>query len=379
MFKVFFKNVKMVSLLFLVVGLYIIKGRANKKITSPKKVVVAQFAKLGDMVCTTPIFRAVKDKFPNSQLFVIGNEINRLILEDNKDVDKYFVYNKNFFQLLKIIRSEQIDFGCMCAPNFIGLSLLYLAGIPCVVSPVVDGGYSPLNTLYYNIIRKFVINKSHTMGKYAPREYLRLLEPLNIFTDDTTKHLGFSPSAKQSVDQLCGQYGLMPGKDLLVGIVPCAGNKIKQWDVKNFAKLGEYLSHNYKAKIILIGSKADVKEAEDTMRYINYDKVYNFAGKLNLDQLKYFISKISLLIGVDTGPIYIAESFGVATIDIVGPLDENEQPPKGARHKIVALPNRIPALHIMNARNYNFVEARRQIDEIVPEQVFKVIDEVLKS
>ena len=36
---------------------------------------------------------------------------------------------------------------------------------------------------------------------------------------------------------------------------------------------------------------------------------------------------VHLFISVDTGPIYIAEAFNVPTVDIVGPVDENVQPP----------------------------------------------------
>ena len=41
----------------------------------------------------------------------------------------------------------------------------------------------------------------HKMRHYAPREYLRLLEPIGIFTEDTTKHLSFSSEAKNSIER----------------------------------------------------------------------------------------------------------------------------------------------------------------------------------
>ena len=57
----------------------------------------------------------------------------------------------------------------------------------------------------------------------------------------------------------------------------------------------------------------------------------NTDGLFSLDELKALIQRLSLFISVDTGPIYIAEAFDVPTIDIIGPMDENEQPPRGEK------------------------------------------------
>jgi hypothetical protein len=67
----------------------------------------------------------------------------------------------------------------------------------------------------------------------------------------------------------------------------------------------------------------------------------------------------------------------VPTIDIIGSMDENEQPPIGEKHKLVYLKDRIPEIHIMNARMYNRKEARRHIEEITPEMVCPYIKELL--
>lgn len=93
-------------------------------------------------------------------------------------------------------------------------------------------------------------------------------------------------------------------------------------------------------------------------------KYVNTAGLFTIDELKCAVSMLDLFISVDSGPIYIAEAVGVPTVDIVGPMDEKEQPPI-SENNIVVVPKRDePMLHIMNARVYNVVEAQRQIDSI---------------
>jgi ADP-heptose:LPS heptosyltransferase len=81
---------------------------------------------------------------------------------------------------------------------------------------------------------------------------------------------------------------------------------------------------------------------------------------------------------VDTGPIYVAEAFGTPTVDIVGPVDEREQPPIGQKHRVVVPPERrIPALHIMNAHGYDRKEARRQSEAITTAMVLDACRELL--
>ncbi len=110
----------------------------------------------------------------------------------------------------------------------------------------------------------------------------------------------------------------------------------------------------------------------------NQTKVINGNSLFYLDELKALIAKLNLFISVDTGPIYIAEAFNIPTVDIIGPMAENEQPPQGKLHKIVKIENRIPQLHIMNARLYDKQEARRQIEEISVEMVIEKFDNLYR-
>ena len=103
-------------------------------------------------------------------------------------------------------------------------------------------------------------------------------------------------------------------------------------------------------------------------------------GKLDIDTLKAVISKLNMFISVDTGPIYIAEAFNIPTIDITGPIDEREQPPRGEFHRNVIPPDRKkPELFVLNARSYNREEVLRQIESITPALVEREIDILITS
>jgi len=371
-----FKNLFLLGLCFLYAPF---RGKATKNIENPSKILILQMAKLGDMVCTTPMFRAVKEKYPHAKLYVIGNALNRELLEGSKDVDEYIISNKyNFWQLAKQLRRERIDFACQTAPNFGYLAMLYLAGIPQIATPKIENGFCPWETRAYKMLRPLVIVAMHQMEHYAPREYLRLLEPINIFTDNTQKHLSYSERATKKAGDFLEVNSIDSQGDIVVGISVSAGNKIKNWPSDKWIELITHLVSRYNAKVVLIGSKYDKEETDKVLNALKPDiMVYNALEQFTVDELKAFIGRIALLIAVDTGPIYIAEALGVPTVDIVGPVDEREQPPVGKIHRIVKLENRIPAVHIMNARFYDPIEARRQIEEIEASSVISSADEIL--
>ena len=352
------------------------RGRADKKTHHLNKVLIVQLAKLGDMVCTTPVFRAFKEKYPDAELFVLGDKINKELLADNADVSEYIVWTKNFKEMRRELRSRKFDFALLVGPSPEALALLYLSDIPHIAAPILEGGYSPLQTRAYRFLTRLVDTRPHKVGNYAPREYLRLLETIGIESDDTKKNLSYSQFGKEKVTKFYEKNGVKIGADFVVGIFPSTGYKIKLWGRDKFACVAEWLRVSYKAKIVLIGSETDRKEVEEFLSHIPREmNLANAFNAFNVDELKAAISMMSLFISVDTGPIYIAEAFGIPTVDIVGPMNDEDQPPKGPKNRIVKAERRRPAITVLNTRNINIKEAYRQSKDI---SVKMVIDEVEK-
>lgn len=358
--------------------LSLFRGRADKG-SGPGKFLIIQSAKLGDMVCTTPMFRAIKRRYPEAKVIVAGNAVNKELLAGNKDVDSYLVFNKqSLFRLIPILKKEKIGFACITSPSFENLATAYLAGVSKIVVPVVRGGFSPYETRSFKLLRHLAISVTHRMGHYAPGEYLKMLEPAEIYEDNTQKHLVYSNDAEREVDNFLTANGIYDG-DFVVGLAPSAGNKIKLWPTERFVKVADYLISKYYAKVILIGSKYDKDQADEFLRGLaNKDKIIDTVGKFSIDYLKALTARMSLLIAVDSGPIYVAEAFNVPTVDITGPFDEREQVPIGPRHKVVAVKRENPQLHIMNASMYDVKEARKQIEDITVEMVINEINNLIE-
>ncbi len=341
----------------------------------PKKILVVQLSKLGDMVCITPVLRAIRLHLPETKILVLGDALNRDVLSGNPDVDEYVVFKReNLFSIVQKLKKENIEYACIRGIGFVGLVTALLSGIPTIVT----GRVLPLMnyaTRTYRWLLPFVRTVPFVQGEYMPQQFLKLLEPLGIQATETKKYLAYSDGAMQSANDLFSIVGISEG-DFIVGITVSAGNKVKEWPSERFAEVADFLIEKYQARIVLFGGPSDMQKTEEFLLHMKQsEKVVNLQGRCSIDVLKASIAKLSLFISADTGPMYIAEAFGIPTIDITGPIDEKEQPPIGEKHIVVVPPLREkPELFVMNARGYNFKEARRQAESITVAMVIEAFE-----
>jgi ADP-heptose:LPS heptosyltransferase len=366
----------------------VVRGTAKKvsgklvagKSFAPHTIIVMPASRLGDMICATPIFHAIKVRYPHCRVVVAGLQNCEKVHGHNPDVDEYLTMNENDFEgNCAQIRQIKADTAIVTTPGFEAMAAFFLSGIPCIIGPLVVNGFCPYQTKSYRLILPLITSVVHRMKYYAPREYVKMLEPLGIATDDTTKHAAFSDEAKHKILDYLKSHSMTPGSDFIVGISVSAGNVIKEWQTAKFAAVADAAAAEFGAQIIFIGSAADVAKTGAVVKLLNRQTRYiDTAGKFSLDELKALISFMDLFISVDTGPIYLAEALNIPTVDITGPIDQNEQPPIGELHKVVYSADRkSPELYVMNARVYNEREARRQTENITPDMVMKAVRELV--
>lgn len=337
---------------------------------SCRKLLIVQTNKLGDMICTTPVFRAVARAYPDAAVVVAGSALNGEVLAGNPNISEY--WNMRTMSVAQV-RAMAFDAAVLLSPNPAILRVLQKARIPLIVVPKVVGGYSPYMTKTFRFWSLFAMRVPHRMGHYAPQEYLNMLAPLGIVANDTRKELFVSEEAQAAADALLAPHKMA----VKIAIAPGAGNKIKEWPPERFGEVAGALAKKHDALIVLVGGPADQALAEVVKKHLPPEHVLDTTGTLSIEELKGLVRRMDLFVSADTGPIYVAEAFDVPTVDIVGPMDEREQPPKSARHHVVIAARQAPAIHIMNARMYDIAEARRQVEAITAAEVRASASELL--
>ena len=58
------------------------------------KILLIRRDNIGDLVCTTPVFTVLRQRFPTAQIYALVNSYNAPVLDQHPDVDRVFVYTK---------------------------------------------------------------------------------------------------------------------------------------------------------------------------------------------------------------------------------------------------------------------------------------------
>lgn len=100
--------------LFLILTFFYLpfRGKATRNPGTFKTwIVINTTANIGDMVCTTPLFRAIKKHNPHARIVVVGIPRNEVFLKHNTDVDRYISSKQSPFAIIRELRREHADAG----------------------------------------------------------------------------------------------------------------------------------------------------------------------------------------------------------------------------------------------------------------------------
>lgn len=299
-----------------------------------------QMNRVGDLVCATPVFRAIKKKYPQSHVAILISKKALGIVKYNPRIDEIIIHNSSGF--VKRIRKGNFQWGFILTNRAEPSVLAFLGLIPHRVKTVVaDRSRAEYFTDWLNTD---TIEYLH--NTYLPRHYLMMLERIGIIDAEEKKEVFLSPQGEKKADELFSVHRFTE-RDTIVGISVTAGNSIKEWGDAKFKELAHRLIEEKRVKIFFIGAKRDEMRIDNILRH--FDRTSTFkAVDFALDELPSLLKRLTLFVSVDTGPIYICHALGVPLVDIIGPMDPREQPPNDAKSIQVLPPQWIqPTLFVM--------------------------------
>lgn len=324
-----------------------------------KILIIPQLTRVGDLMCATPVFHAIKEKYPDSYVAVLiaGRLVG--LLKNNPSIDEIIVYrHANKFGTIKKIREGKFDWSFSLSGTSRSSLIAVLAGIPNRAK--ITRMPRPLSEFLTDwMIPNKIIYEHHT---YLPRRYLDLLQFIGIQNPTEKREIGLNLAAEKKAEKFNG----------FVGISITAGNKIKEWGDDKFLELARRIKNKFGYEIVFIGGKAD----EDRIKKLIRDE-FLVACDFNLEELPSLIKVLRLYIAVDTGPIYIAHALGTPLIDIIGPVDPNEQPPSDSRSIQVRPPANIKPSSFVMKKPGKTQDHKLAIQSISVEDVFGAVERLL--
>ena len=286
-----------------------------------KRVLVINLGGIGDFLISTPALRALKDHFPQAELyFLVAGRVAGLA-RDFPYAKKVFVFEierpwlhvlANIKNILELRRSK-IDLGINMRTLVSGSGAGKIKFIMQLISPRIKAGRDTAGRGYFFDIK---IPESDVGEKYEMDYDIDVVKALGATVHDRGVDLKIDPSSLQRAEQILRDGGIA-GSDAVIGIHP-GGKPSHRWPSDNFAQVLKRFHATTGCKFVITGSKDEVKLAGDIIAKSGVNAL-NLAGKLTIRELAAVLKRCDLYITNDTGSMHIAAIMDTPMVALFGP------------------------------------------------------------
>jgi heptosyltransferase-2 len=341
-----------------------IKENASRELGSINKIlVIRQHNQLGDLLAGVSIFRALKEKYPNSHLTLVASNDNYQGAVKNKFIDRLYVFNKtkmfNPIKLYSFIHFLREYYDLVIVPVTVSISftsnlMARISNSKIRIGPnSLDG---KINESAFFFDRRVDIDWGKFPDCNVAEQILEIIRPFGIGTNDFRSEISFDEIDISAAKEFLSKTGVTKNSKL-VGLHVGAGKVPNRWSLVKFVKLIHVLRNEFECCFFLTGSDAD-KEAIDYVEKNSDTKLNKYLNR-PIPEVAALISISNLFITNDTGIMHVAGATNTPQISLFGPTNPFNWSPCG--------------------KNKIFIRKSDLIDDISVEDVLKVCKSFLED
>ncbi len=301
---------------------------------TPKRILIAEIAGIGDVVCSASFFQALREQYPNATIDLLVDPIAKGLepLLPMVDRVRLFAYpeQKGFKGRLKLSSIvASYDTAICLIPSAAQLTAFCWGGVPRRFT-VLPGN---VNTSYRLLAPLMTRVAYHTDGSYFSATQFELCKNLLPGHPMPQKAL---PISKQE-----GSFQLPADRDW-IGLLVSSGRALKRLSEGQLVAIIEGLLQNStqrKRGIVLFGGSGDVAQASEVLAMLGHAStsanVINTVGQYELAKLPSVLQQLKLFVGVDSGVTHMADALGVPIVCIAGPVDLGEVYAPSKAHQLL--------------------------------------------
>lgn len=293
------------------------------KLFEKNNILIARFSSIGDVLLTTPILRALRNKFPDSNIDYITTGKMQDLIRFNPHIDNIWTFEKSESKqdlyalkskMLNNINANKYDILIDLQNNL--RSNFLLNGI------ANKSFYLKKNRLYK--LALVHLKKQIKKPQHIVDRYFECAAELGIEADGLGLELFLEPGSEQATES----------SRKIIGIAAGAQHFTKQWLPEHFAELINMIAKEYNAEFRFFGSPDEKRIVSEITGKINAEYV-DFTGKLSLLESAREIDYCDYFITNDTGLMHIASARKVPIVAIFGStVPELGFSPYNIEHKI---------------------------------------------
>ena len=278
----------------------------GKKNLQPKEILVVKIDEIGDMVVATPVFRLLKQKYPDAKLSLLCKPMCKPLMEHNPFVDIVFTSQNEWKKRYDVV---------------IELRGTWKTWLKSII-------YTPKYRLDRGSVR---FRNKLIQGNLSDHQTnFLIVKPLVGEIPIPQPELYSAPSDKEFVEQIIQQHGLKS-----FGVFHATANKrLKEWSQDRFAQLADNLVKDFGLQIVFIGAPNESERIELVIKKMQHP-AFNLAGKFTLTQLLEFFKQAALYLGNDSGPMHIANVADIPLVGLFGPGPAHVFYPIGVKARVL--------------------------------------------
>lgn len=279
-----------------------------------EKIAVLRANALGDFIFILPALDTLRLAYPEAEITLLGapwhagflkdrpGPVDRVItvppskgVREEKDLKEDPAELEHFFELTS---KERFDIalqvhggGRYSNPFLLRLGARLTAGLKTPDAPPLDR-WVPY--IYYQ------------------PEILRYLEAVSLVGASTP---ALEPRLTVTAADLAESLDIVPeGAEPLAALHPGAGDPRRRWPTEKFAAVGDMLA-GAGARILVTGTEPE-RELAYAVADAMQSEAHNLCGQLSLGGLAGLLSRCSIVVSNDSGPLHLAGAVGAPTVGV---------------------------------------------------------------
>ncbi|HPP46338.1 MAG TPA: glycosyltransferase family 9 protein [Accumulibacter sp.] len=312
----------------------------------PRSILVIRRDNIGDLLCTTPLFTALRRHYPAARITALVNSYNAPALHGNGDIDQVLVYEKAKH------RSAEKSFWHWLSGRWRVYRTLHAGAFDLVLLATSDFSASALKFATLTHVDKIVGYALPSgnpnwisvppaeAGRHEVERVFRLLQPLGI--DEAPPAMSLTADPKQQ-QRLLATLPTSVKKCRLIGLHISARKPRQRWPVERFAELARRLLNDGAQHLLVFwapGSASnathpgDDEKAEALAATLSGLPV-SFVRTSRLEELIAGLSLCERVICADGGAMHIAAALQKPLVCLFGNSEAARWYPWGVPHRLL--------------------------------------------
>lgn len=291
------------------------------------RILVIKFRHLGDVLLTSPVFRLLKERFPNSVVDGLIYKDSKAMLEGNSSVSDLLLYDRGWKQLgfahrlgkelglLREIRRRRYDLVLNLTEGDRGAIATLASGARLRVG--IDPGRSGFfgkRKIYTHLVRPC------QSPRHAVERNLDALRVLGLHPELHERNLEFHVPEEA--------FQKVTGWQNCVVVHPVSRWLFKCPEPSLVARLVCALRDRGERVVLTAGpDPKELERIEHILQGCRGEGIYSLAGLLSLKELGALYQGAKALITVDSVPLHIASALKVPVVALFGPTSEQNWGP----------------------------------------------------